>query len=235
MHNRPVLHALKVSDVPKEHQDIVIAISPEDGGDIDIHLITQRTGFGYRRYFLCPACGRKCGKIHWHKGQLHCRTCTPLDIYGYRQSLYDEGGTALIVWNMRKLVKAISDQPIKWPFHYYDYSIEPPPGMTAAKYNRWEKKQRDTLLKLQILENMRTCAIFLGCKFGAADIKRYTSPEFTKYFELWQVAEFQIFGRGIPPEHVGLILDDEVLERLNCGELPSHILRSLREGKRKDK
>ena len=195
MCNRSILFSLKVSDVPKECQDTYTIAG------ITINLTTQRTGFRYRRYFLCPRCDRKCGKLHWHKERLYCQQCTPLDLYGYRQSLYDEGGTALIVWHMRKLVKTISDQPIKWPFHYYDYPMELPDGMTAAKYNRWEKKQRDTLLKLQILENMRTCAIFLRIPFRAADIKRCTSPDFIKYFELWQVAEFQIFGRGIPPEY----------------------------------
>ena len=101
--------------------------------------------------------------------------------------------------------------------------------MKGYKYNRMEKKYRDTLLKLQILENMRTCAIFLQIPFRAADIKRYTSPDFIKYFELWQVAEFQIFGRGVLPEYFGFILDDEVLEGLKEGKPKGLSMQELKE------
>ena len=191
---------LKVADVPKEYQDTITAVG------ITIKMTKQRTGFGYRRYFLCPTCNRKCGKVHLRKERLYCQQCTPLDLYGYRQGLYDEGGTALIIWHMKKLVKTISDKPIKWPFHYFDYLLEKPQGMSNVKY-------RDTLMKLQILENMRFSAIFFRSRFRAADIKRYTHKAFIDLFELWQVAEYIIFSGVTSPEDFSFLLDDDVFRK----------------------
>ena len=193
MPTHTILEVLKVSDVPAEHHDSVTVAG------ITVSMTRQRTGFGYRRYFLCPTCGRKCGKIHPANKRLYCQRCTPINLYGYRQSLYDEGGTGLIVWRMRKLVKTISSQPIKWPFHYYDYLLEKPPKMRHKKY-------RDTLMRLQILENMRFEVIFGGAQFRAADIRRYTDAIYVDMFELWQVAKYRIFGVGIPPEKIRYLI-----------------------------
>ena len=201
MSERLVIKSLQISDVPPEcRDDITVA-------GTDVQLVTQPTGFGCRRYFLCPACNRKCGKLYGVHGYIYCQKCIPLDIYRIRRGLYDEAGAALIVWHMRKLAKNISDKPIKYPFRYFDYPSFPPRYMRSEKY-------RKILLKLQILENMRFAANFYGARFTAADIRKYTNDKFIRLFELWQVADFQIFATEIPPEYYSFILGEDTAARL---------------------
>ena len=153
---------LKVSDIPGGWQNAIKA------NGICVQLTMQRTGFGHRRYFLCPSCDRKCGKLHFQNEWLYCQKCTPQDIYKYRRGLYDEGGERLIMWHMNKLIKSISNKPIKWPFHYHDYLFGKPQGMSGRKF-------RNTLMKLQIMENMRFEVIFAGRRFKATHIKGFTN------------------------------------------------------------
>jgi len=198
MSGRLVLETLKVSDVPVEYQDTITAAG------VNVQIITQLTGFGRRRYFICPTCERKCGKLHnisYIKNRLYCQSCVPIDLYRVRRSLYDEAGQSLIVWHMNKMVATISDQPIKFPFHYLNYDIDPPPNMSRKKY-------REALLKLQILENMRFAVIAHGFQYTASDIRKYAGKVFISLFELLQVADFQIFGTRLHPEYYSSLLDE---------------------------
>ena len=188
------MRALKVSDIPEGY-------TVRSGQDI-VRLIMQRTGFGYRRYFLCPSCGRKCGKLYMSASRLHCQQCTPLDPYKARRSLYDEDSARLITWHMDKLAATISDAHIEYPFHYLRYPIDPPQGISRRKY-------RETLLKQQIMQNMRHAALCSGFCVTAADIRKYTSKNFINLFTLWLVADYQIFGTEIPPEYYAIFIDED--------------------------
>ena len=75
MCNQPSLEVLAISDVPAEYRDAATTVG------VTVQITTQRTGFGYRRYFVCPSCGRKCGKLHRVECELHCQRCKPLDLY----------------------------------------------------------------------------------------------------------------------------------------------------------
>jgi len=208
MNNRPVIEFIPVAAIPPECKPAIIS-------GATVRIIMQRTGFGQRRYFLCPACGRKCSKlyhINLLEAMLYCQRCTPINLYRYRQNLYDEGGRALITWHMKKLAAAISDEPIKYPFSYLDYPIEPPQGMRSKRY-------RNTLLKLQVMENMRVATYAYGCRFAGSDIRKYTRDGFICMFELWQVADYLIFGTEIPPEAYALLLDDETAPEIPPGRL----------------
>ena len=166
---------ITIADVPKKYQDSITI------NRINVRLISQRTGFGYRRYFLCPSCGRKCGKLHAYKDQLNCQICTPHDLYGYRQNLYDEGGERLISWHMERLARKIGikiiyspreriaskkagEHVLDFPFDFLDYYDKPPRGMSRARYIK-------ALLKLQAMERLRFNAIFFGCRYTVKDIK----------------------------------------------------------------
>ena len=214
MHERIVLGTLRVSDMPAEYQDTVTV------ADVTVRITMQRTGFGYRRYFICPNCTRKCGKlnhINLIKGALYCQSCIPINLYHVRRNLYDEAGTSLITWHMGKLAPAISGQPIKFPFDYNRYPIDPPPNMSRKKY-------RETLLKLQVLENMRFATLARGTRFTAADIRKYTGKCFISLFELWQVLEYQIFGTSIPAEYYSVIMDEYTVPERPPGYIgPIHL------------
>ncbi len=196
MAERQLWEVLTISDVPHDYVDSVVA------GGITVRIVMQRTGFGYRRYFLCPSCSRKCEKLHLLSNGFHCHRCMPFDLYGFRRGLYDEGGDRLITWHMMKLGYTIGIDPIEYPFHYWRYVLERPKSMRQEKY-------RKTLLKLQILENMRLATLICGCIFTGTDIKKYTSELFIKHFDLWQVDDYLIFGTNIPPEYYGFLLDKE--------------------------
>ena len=139
---------IKVGNLPAECQDTTIIAG------ICVQLIRQRTGFGYRRYFQCPTCGRKCGvlnRIEGISGQLFCWKCSPIDFYAYRRNMHDEGGQALIIFHMKKLASSIGIS-IKFPYCCIDYFDECPPDM------RWTRFYR-VLEKLSRLENLRVIAI----------------------------------------------------------------------------
>ena len=188
------MHVLKVSDIPAGYT--------VRSGQVIVQLTKQRTGFGYRRYFICPSCGRKCGKLYVTASGLYCQCCTPLDPYKTRRNLYDEDSARLIAWHMDKLVATISDTRIEYPFNYFRYPIDPPQGISRRKY-------RETLLRLQIMENMRHAALCSGYIVTAADIRKYTSKNFINLFELWLVADYQIFGTEIPPEYYAFLIDED--------------------------
>ena len=156
-----ILEGLRVSDVPNENQDIITV------ADTDVQIILQRTGFGYRRYFICPFCDSKCGKLHRISKKLHCPSCTPLDLYAYRRNLYDEGGTTLIVWQTKRLARKIGITDIRFPFDLVDYLDTQPPGVSWRRYIK-------TLERIQRMERLRFLIIFRGYRFTATEIKRYT-------------------------------------------------------------
>lgn len=80
--------------------------------------------------------------------------------------------------------------------------------------DRQPKPYQRIILQLQILENMRYAALVHGVKFTEADTWKYTSIQFTRHFEYWQAANFQLFGLEYPPEYYSFLLTDSLLDRL---------------------
>lgn len=151
------------------------------GGAVDIDL--QRTGFGYKRLFICPRCGERRAKLVIHNDGVYCRGCVPFDIYAYRRNMYDEGGQRLIEWHMKRIADK-AGLSFKYPFKYI-YFLEDILKLTPAKQDAY----RDILVKLQMLENMRFSAIFFGRQFTAKHIREYTNPAYTERFTLYQLME----------------------------------------------
>lgn len=180
---------IAVSDIPEATADRAEVA----GRTID--LVRQRTGYGYKRLFLCPSCGQRRAKLLLYNGSIVCRGCIPFDIYQYRRGLYDEGGTDLIVWHMQRAARRAGIR-LAFPFHYVHYIgqyMHLTPKKSRALYAQ--------LKRLQMLENMRFCAIMFDAKFTSADIKRYTAPEFTDGLTLWHLKEFCIFTGARPHEN----------------------------------
>ena len=57
----------------------------------DIFISKQKTGFGERKFFVCPECGERRTKIYCYENKevFKCRSCLGKNIYSERCNLYD--------------------------------------------------------------------------------------------------------------------------------------------------
>lgn len=63
-----------------------------------IEVEYQKTGFGYRKFFKCPKCGKKRKYLYpVGIGLFACRDCIGRNVYEYRTNIYDE--------NIEKIIK----------------------------------------------------------------------------------------------------------------------------------
>lgn len=186
-----IFKTIRTSDIPRTYTDGVRIASTE------IAMVPQRVGFGYKRLFLCPRCGAQREKLLIYDSRLIlCRGCSPVDPYHYRRNLYDEGGTALIVWHMRKLAgKAGID--IKFPFKYHNYL-----DISMALPPKKQEQFCEVLQRLQVLENMRFCNIVWSVAFTATDIKRYTASQFAGQITLADWEKYMLFQPGHHPQEI---------------------------------
>jgi hypothetical protein len=165
---------------PMDYNPIVIAGK-------SISLVTKSAGYGSRHFFICPRCGEHRAKLYTYENcVVFCRSCLPLDLYRYRRNMYDEGGTRLISWHLRKLMKTVGVKDIRLPFCYLDYIDARP------RYMRHEKFEK-IIKKAQMLENMRWCALLVKQRFTAADIKEYTSDEYLDQHDIHEIYTLLLF------------------------------------------
>lgn len=143
--------------------------SPESvtvtGTDEVLNIVRQKTGFGYKRFFICNRCNERRERLYLFTNTLnvYCRSCSPINIYRGIQNT-TKGGTEYIEYRMKRLAKDYKIN-FKYPFNYMLQSLSRP------KYMRHEK-WREGLRKLQILENMRFQTIIYKTKY---------KPEFINY------------------------------------------------------
>jgi hypothetical protein len=62
--------------------------------DLGINTETQKTGYGYKSFFVCPECGASRVKLYYQDGEYLCRKCLKLNYP--RQQMYDEDITNVI-------------------------------------------------------------------------------------------------------------------------------------------
>lgn len=191
------LQNIKTADISKKYGNAVCI------NGCNVSLVPQRVGFGYKRLFICPICGARRERLLMdEKGRLCCRGCCPVDPYADRRNLYDEGGQALILWHMRRTADKAGIE-LKFPFKYYDYvemSMTLPPKKNAEFC--------EVLQRLQVLENMRFCAITWGASFTAADIKRFTAPQFAEQITLADWEKYILFRPGNDPQMIIDLIND---------------------------
>ena len=131
----------------------------------DIFISKQKTGFGERKFFVCPECGERRTKIYCYenKEKFKCRSCLDKNIYSERCNLYDGGGTALIEYKFFNLISKLDlkqtckKRHIPFDARYY--------GSCKPKYMRYEKFEL-ILKQLTALSAMRDTVILQKCSYS---------------------------------------------------------------------
>ncbi len=133
----------------------------------DIVIDKQKTGFGYKSFFVCSECGERRTKLYYKYGMFICRSCCDENIYKHRTNIYDEGGEGLIIYKINKLAKklGVKSNEIIYPINKLNFLYKRP------KYMR--HKEFETILRqLEILEELRFNVIFLNAKYSASEINK---------------------------------------------------------------
>lgn len=156
------------------------------GKTFSVNFAEQKTGFGIRKFFVCPVCGKRRTKLFLCGSGLFCVDCADLKPYRELQNA-TRGGYREIQYRMERYAERNGIRIEKWPFEFMDYSGH-------KEYCR-EKFQK-ALKILQVLENMRLQNILFKTTFRQRTIKevlkgdhpaltKYTLPELQKY--LWVI------------------------------------------------
>lgn len=74
-----------------------------------ISIARQKTGYGYKRYFICPVCGGRRTRLYTSDKGFVCRNCLDIDIYAARKNMYDENIENVIKYKIIKLFKKLSN------------------------------------------------------------------------------------------------------------------------------
>ena len=158
-----------------------------------IDLCKQKTGFGYKSFFICPCCGEVRAKLYYSNeaNELRCRSCINENVYKYRTNMYDEGGTDLIYYKMFKLARSIEIvEDLKFPLEPLKYIWSRPKYM---RHDKWEIVIR----QLIILEQLRMNAINFKTKYSAKYINELLenialqSYEDMEYFSISTIKEIE--------------------------------------------
>lgn len=130
-------------------------ISLDNGREYEVQFADQRTGYGEKKFFICPKCGSRRTKLYLYGDWLLCRSCYPGEFY---QSIKNvtPGGDIYIAHLMRSLARKEQIELRRIPFCYLEYR--------KPKYRHF-KKWHTAIVKLQALENMRGQAIFFNKRY----------------------------------------------------------------------
>lgn len=129
-------------------------------GKRTVQLAYQKTGYGQKRFFICPYCGKRTEHLYIVGDHLKCRVCSGVKKYEGIQN-NTKGGYDEIGYRMQKYA-AKHDIVFAFPFDYTAFIFDPRTS---------KKKFRDDLNILQALENMRFHALFFKCRYKPSVIK----------------------------------------------------------------
>lgn len=116
----------------------------------------QKTGYGLKRFFLCPCCAKRVQKLYQVDYSYKCRDCAGINPYRGITNM-TKGGADEIAYRMIRYAEK-NDIQFNFPFDYLQYV-----------YDKRIKKQsfRKCLAVLQGLENMRFQAILNKTTYSA--------------------------------------------------------------------
>ena len=161
-----------ISDLYPTEQDSIIL-----HGHVEVTITHNVTGFGQRRYFICPSCNRQCAKLHYLYRDWFCHVCIPQRQYAKRQNMYRRGRN-LIKWHMDRLLTKNGLRDLK----------QRPKHMNKQKYDEivTQYGRLFELLNFSIFFNYRpTAKSIKAIATGAEliDIRQYTKR---RIFREWR-------------------------------------------------
>lgn len=120
----------------------------KEGKENTVYFEYQKTGYGQKRFFLCPCCGKRVTKLYSMRYGYRCRECGGINPYKGIKNM-TKGGSDEITYRMLKYAAKHGIQ-FEFPFDYLQFATD----------ERIRKKSFLKSLKiLQGLENMRFQAI----------------------------------------------------------------------------
>ena len=133
-------------------------------------LEVVKVGYGDRRYFVCPCCGKKRTILYYINHGFKCRDCGHFNPYKKIQN-GTKGGSSEIQYRMERYAKKNNIDIVRFPFNYMDYIQD----------ERLMKKGKDSfrmkLKVLQALENMRFQTIMMKKTFSNQAIRKVISEK----------------------------------------------------------
>ena len=159
----------------------------DNGREYEVQFAGQRTGYGEKKFFICPRCGSRRTKLYLYGDWLLCRSCYPGELYRTIKNV-TPGGDLYIAHLMRSLARKEQIELQRVPFCYLEYR--------KPKYRHF-KKWHTAIVKLQALENMRNQAIFFNKRYPLDVIRGVlkgenallyvcTLQELDQYFYNWE-------------------------------------------------
>lgn len=119
-----------------------------DGTEHTVLFGYQKTGYGSKRFFLCPCCSKYVQKLYYVGHGYKCRECGGINPYKGIKNM-TKGGADEIAYRMKRYA-AQNDIVFDFPFDYLDFLND-----DRIKKASFRKK----LTILQGLENMRFQAV----------------------------------------------------------------------------
>jgi ribosomal protein L37AE/L43A len=125
----------------------------------------QKTGYGQKRFFICPDCSKRVEKLYCTKFSVwKCQRCSGANPYGGIQN-NTKGGYDEIGYRMKKYAEKKGIQ-FEFPFNYFDFTFDS--RMKRAKFRQYVKV-------LQALENMRFHSMFFKVTYKPGIIRQVMS------------------------------------------------------------
>ena len=152
---------LDISQIEKKYKAGSSISVTMNGEKFRIRLAEQKTGFGARKFFVCPECERRTIRLYKGAGTLfRCDKCSNINPYKSIQN-GTKGGYIELSYRMERYA-AKNGITFEYPFDYLQFANDP------------RNKNEDflkALMILQALENMRSQNIFFKTVYSQKTIK----------------------------------------------------------------
>lgn len=180
------ISCLDVSTIPKPKKAGKSIVATVNGEKYRLQLSEQKTGFGVRKFLVCPECERRKTKLFIEivpKTGFKCADCMGLNLYRGIQN-GTKGGYLELHYRMERYAAKNGIAIKSYPFNFAEYLDDP----------RAEKPRFQRALKiLQALENMRGQNIFFKTTYKPGNIKavltgkhpnlqRYSTRELQQFY-----------------------------------------------------
>lgn len=150
--------------IKADAQSVTIKISTGDKSQV-ICLAYQKTGYGQKRFLVCPICSKRVQHLYLSEGSnWKCQKCSGVNPYHGIQNK-TKGGYDEIGYRMRRFAEK-NGISFTFPFNYLNFAFD----------DRMQKKKfRQCVKVLQALESMRFHSQFFKATYKPKIIRAVTS------------------------------------------------------------